>query len=63
MPDVGLLFWTLLVIPAVPEVSHNGAFVVAVDVLSDHPSPVQDIVVIMEVDPEYESSGVIRSEI
>ena len=54
LPDVGLLFRTLLVIPAVPEVPHHGAFVIAVDVLSDHPPAVQDVVVIVEVDPEHE---------
>ena len=55
LPDVGLLFRTLLVIPAVPEVPHHGVFVVAVDVLSDNPPAVQDVVVIVKVDPENES--------
>ena len=61
LPDIGLLLWTLLVIPAVPQVPHHGALVVAVYVLSDHPSAVQDVVMVVEVDSEHESA-VIMSE-
>ena len=50
-PIISFLLRTLLVVPAVPLVPHHCGLVVAVNVLSHHPSAVDDVVVIMEVNP------------
>ena len=48
---VSLLLRTLLVIPTVSLIPDHGALVVAVDVLRDHPAAVEDVVVVVKVNP------------
>ena len=48
LPLKSLLLWALLVIQAVPPVSHHGGLVVAVDTLGEHPPPINDIVVVVQ---------------
>ena len=53
---VSLLLRALLVIPAVSLVPHHGALVVAVDVLRDHPAAIEDVVVVVKVNPNFVSN-------